>query len=122
MFLDTNFLIANANSGSPAAQQVDQWIMDGTSLHVSAIAWAEYLCGPLSPAEEASTAALLGAIHPVDADIATLAAQLFNATGRRSRSLPDSLIAATAILAKRPLASLNHADFLPFTPFGLTLA
>jgi len=101
---------------------VDQWIMAGTSLHVSAIAWAEYSCGPLSPSEEAATALLLSAIHPAGADIAALAAQLFNATGRRSRSLPDCLIAATAILAQQPPATLNDGDFLPFTPYGLILA
>ena len=122
MFLDTNFLISNGKAGSPAARQVDQWVTAGTALHVSAIAWAEYLCGPLNPAEEAATATLLAAIHPADAPIASLAAQLFNATGRRSRSLPDCLIAATAILAQQPLATLNNADFLPFQSYGLTLA
>ena len=37
---------------------MDQWVIAGTSLHVSAIAWAEYLCGPLSPTEEAATVTL----------------------------------------------------------------
>lgn len=122
MFLDTNFLIANAGAGSEAARCVDGWLMAGESLHVSAIAWAEYLCGSLTDDERSATGAMLAAIHPTDAGIATLAATLFNATGRRSRSLPDCLIAATAILAHEPLATLNQADFEPFLPFGLILA
>lgn len=41
MFLDTNYLIANGQEGSPAARQVDQWVMRGEPLSVSAMAWAE---------------------------------------------------------------------------------
>lgn len=121
MFLDTNYLIATAQTGTEAARRVESWLMAGEPLHVSAIAWAEYLCGPVTMEEQTATQALLTAIHPTDAETATLAAALFNATGRRSRSLPDSLIAATAILAHQPLATLNQADFQPFLPFGLTL-
>lgn len=121
MFLDTNYLIALGQQGSAAARQVERWIVQGQPLWVSAIAWAEYLCGPLTAAEEEDCAAVLHGIQPVDATIATLGASLFNATGRRSRSLPDCLIAATAILAQEPLATLNRADFEPFIPFGLTL-
>jgi predicted nucleic acid-binding protein len=122
MFLDTNYLIGNGQSGSAAAVQIDGWLLAGEALHTSAIAWAEFLCGPLTTSEEQLGAAILHSIHPTDAKVASLGATLFNATGRRSRSLPDCLIAATAILAQQPLATLNRSDFEPFVPFGLTLA
>ncbi len=121
MFLDTNYLIASGRSGSSAAVQVDEWILKGEPLHVSAIAWSEYLCGPLHPSEEQASRALLQGVHPVSEAIATFAAQLFNQTGRRTRSLSDCIIAATAILAREPLATLNVADFRPFESFGLIL-
>ena len=61
----------------------------------------------------------------MDAATATLGSRLYNFTGRRSRSLADCLIAATAtataILAGQPLASANLSDFQPFTAYGLTL-
>ncbi|HRQ90843.1 MAG TPA: PIN domain-containing protein [Bacteroidia bacterium] len=122
MFLDTNYLIAIGRQDSTEARRVEQWILQGEPLRVSAIAWAEYLCGPLTAAEEEDSAAVLQAIEPVDITVATLGASLFNATGRRSRSLADCLIAAAAILAQSPLATSNLADFEPFIPFGLVLA
>jgi predicted nucleic acid-binding protein len=36
--------------------------------------------------------------------------------------MPDCIIAATAMLAQQPLATLNLADFKPFVPFGLRMA
>lgn len=114
--------IGSTRSGTPAALQVEQWIIQAEPLNASAIAWAEYLSGPLLPCEEVPSRAILNHIHPVDETIAMLAARLFNETGRRSRSLPDCIIAATAMLARQPLATLNVADFKPFVPFGLRLA
>ena len=71
--------------------------------------------------EEAACFSLLDHICPMDAATATLGSRLYNFTGRRSRSLADCLIAATAILAGQPLASANLSDFQPFTAYGLTL-
>jgi predicted nucleic acid-binding protein len=122
MFLGTNFLIGSTRSGTPAALQVEQWIIQGEPLNASAIAWAEYLSGPLLPSEEVASRAILHRIHPVDETTTMLAARLFNETGRRSRSLSDCIIAATAMLAQQPLATLNVADFKPFVPFGLRIA
>ncbi len=53
---------------------------------------------------------------------AVLAARLFNQTGRRSRSLADCMIAAVAIRCGAKLATINAADFLPFTAHGLIRA
>jgi predicted nucleic acid-binding protein len=122
MHLDTNYLVGLSQNGSSPQRQIAAWLTAGEPLAASAMAWAEYLCGPLQPSEAQTCRGLLHSIHPVGEDVADLGAHLFNATGRRSRSLPDCLIAATAILARQPLASLNASDFQPFAPFGLILA
>lgn len=45
--LDTNHLIRLLVAGSPQALQVDQWLASGESLAASALAWAEFLNGPV---------------------------------------------------------------------------
>jgi predicted nucleic acid-binding protein len=52
---------------------------------------------------------------------AELAADLFNQTGRRSRSLADCMIAAVAIRCRADLATINSSDFQPFIQHGLNL-
>lgn len=121
MHLDTNMLIGASEVGSPIRRQVEAWLRAGEPLQASAMAWAEYLCGPLAPGEEAACFSLLDQICQMDAATATLGSRLYNFTGRRSRSLADCLIAATAILAGQPLASANLSHFQPFTAYGLTI-
>ena len=53
---------------------------------------------------------------------AALAANLFNHTGRRSRSLADCMIAAVAIRCGAKLATVNLNDFRPLVTHGLILA
>jgi hypothetical protein len=50
-----------------------------------------------------------------------MAADLFNKTGRRSRSLADCLIAAVAIRCGAKLATVNTGDFQAFVQYGLTV-
>ena len=121
--LDTNYLIGLLVQGSPQAFEVDGWLAAGEPLATSAIAWTEFLNGPVTPLEVARVEAVLqsriGPFGPVEA---ALAADLFNKTGRRRGSRFDCLIAATAILAPAAVATVNQSDFKPFLPHGLTLA
>ena len=55
------------------------------------------------------------------ATVAGLAAQLFNATGRRRNSLADCIIAANATAEDAPIAIGNPPDFLRFEAHGLTV-
>jgi predicted nucleic acid-binding protein len=47
--LDTSFLISALLAGSPQGQRLRTWLVDRASLGVSAVAWAEFLCGPITP-------------------------------------------------------------------------
>src|ERR1700722_20348184 len=83
---DTNFLIEATVAASSAHLRFRAWASGGETLAISTIAWAEFLCGPL----DATAASMASQIFPnpepfLSAD-AILAANLFNQTGRRSRS------------------------------------
>jgi predicted nucleic acid-binding protein len=52
---------------------------------------------------------------------AEMAAELYNATGRRLGSTADCLIASVAIDTKAELMTLNISDFKLFVPYGLLL-
>lgn len=123
LHLDTNVLIAMASADTHLHQQVAEWSRQHRQFAASTMAWAEYCCGPVSArAREAWAAALDGQLLAVTPAIAEHAAQLFCDTGRRSRSLPDCLIAATALAYGAPLATFNRQDFAPFISHGLELA
>jgi len=120
--LDTNFLIQATIAGSPAHARLRQWVTAREGLGVSAVAWAEYLCGPLDPQGEAIAKRIFPSPEGFLSPDAALAAGLFNRTGRRSRSLADCMIAAVAIRCGAKLATLNTADFQPLVQHGLILA
>jgi predicted nucleic acid-binding protein len=109
--------------GSANAADVDGWLAAGQTLAASAIAWAEFLNGPVSPLEVSRAEAVLQSrIIPFGQQEAVLAAELFNKTGRRRGSRFDCLIAATAVTAQAELATVNQSDFKIFIQHGLTLA
>lgn len=120
--LDTNFLIDALVPGSAQEAQVVGWLTAGESLGISAIAWGEFLCGPLSPAAETFARQLLPDAVSLERVDAEMAANLFNRTGRKSKSYADCCIAAVAIRASAPLATSNQSDFSPMTANGLVLA
>lgn len=119
---DANFLIAAMAVSSPEAQRSVAWIAAENIPAISVMAWAEFLCGPLAANDEERAREWLREIVPLRPADAALAARMFNATGRRSRSLADCLIAAAAIHDRAALATINTDDFACFAPLGLTLA
>ena len=120
--LDTNFLIDALVPGSAQDAQITGWLGAGETLGISAIAWGEFLCGPLSPAAEALARCLFPDAVALERTDAGKAAELFNLTGRRSKSYTDCCIGAVAIRAQAPLATSNRDDFTPMIPHGLVLA
>lgn len=119
---DTNYLIQYAGGKSDSlSEQVLQWIEQGYALHVSAMAWAEFRCGPLTEEDYDLISEIIAGVVPITKELANEAGHLFEVTGRRPRSLADCLIAATAIREKAPLATKNRADFEPFLTHKLIL-
>lgn len=119
--LDANFLVDAFSARTASARTVDRWINRGETLNISSIAWAEFLCGPVEADDARAARSILTAIEPLTDVDAEHAAELFNATGRRTRSLADCLIAAAAIRRRARLATLDAVDFIRFREFGLKL-
>jgi predicted nucleic acid-binding protein len=120
--LDANFLVDVFEPGTTSPRSLDRWIRNGESINMSSIAWAEFLCGPVEPTRALKARSLLATIEPFTDVDAGLAAELFNTTSRRSRSLADCMIAALAIRRRAALATLDREDFSRFRSFGLKLA
>jgi predicted nucleic acid-binding protein len=120
--LDTNFLIQALLPGSTAETKLQSWLIAGEALGISSIAWSEFLCGPLTPTDRSLAEAFLNEPEPFLASDAVKAAELFNATGRRSRSLADCQIAAVALRSNAQVATANASDFKVFESYGLTQA
>jgi len=120
--LDTSFLIRALCPGSPQERQLLVWLDGPGSVSLSAVAWAEFLSGPVSADVTAIARTLLGEPVPLGTAAAERAAQLFNQAGRRRGSLLDCLVAATAIEAGAQLATENPRDFERFRAAGLDLA
>ena len=119
--LDSSFLVHALARDSAEDRRLRRWLIEGEPLAVSAVGWAEFLCGPVDVTQVELAARLLEAPEPfLDAD-AALAARLFNLGGRRRGTLVDCMIAATAVRAGAPLATANPADFRRFERAGLRL-
>jgi len=120
--LDTSFLIRALARGSREDRRLRAWLRAGTLLTMSAIAWAEFLCGPLGAGELELAARVVPEPVPFVAADSVLATQLFALGGRRRGSLADCMIAATAIRLGAAVATTNAADFRCFEAAGLELA
>jgi predicted nucleic acid-binding protein len=119
--LDTNFLVAALPTGSAQEEQVRNWLGAGIPMAISTVAWAEFKCGPVSVRDEQIAKQMFANIEALTIADAECAAELFNQTGRRSRSLADCLIAAVALRCGAKLATVNISDFKCFVPHGLVL-
>jgi predicted nucleic acid-binding protein len=120
--LDTNFLIHALQRGSREDQLLRAWLAADVSVGISAMAWAEFLCGPVGDADRDVARRLVGTPVPLDAGSAERAEAMFNDTGRRRGALGDCLIAATAVNAGAELATRNVAVFQRLSDARLVLA
>ena len=118
--LDTSFLIRALVPGSDEDARLRQWLLEDEELAITAVAWAEFLCGPLADEDLSLAVAILGEALPFAASAASEAAALFAALGRRRGMFVDCLIGAAAIEAKAQLATANPDDFRSMP--GLQLA
>lgn len=122
LHLDTNALIALVDPLGSTVVQVRKRAQEGILPEASAVAWHEFVRGPLLSDELLRIERVVGSrIRPMTRATAELAARLFNATGRRRASTADCLIAASAIEHKAELMTANLAGFILFEPFGLQL-
>ena len=120
--LDTSFLVRALVPGSPEDAKLRAWIEAGEPLAVSAVAWAEFLCGPLAGPDRELAERIVGRRREFGPDHAEIAARLFNESGRRRGSLPDCMVAAAALADDAPVATSNAADFRRFAAAGLSIA
>jgi predicted nucleic acid-binding protein len=120
--LDSNFLIDALRPGAGPSAALHRWVRIGARIQISAIAWSEYLCGPLEPTVMPLARKLVNRVEPFTEEDAELSSELFIQTGRRSRSHVDCMIAAHAIRRSAVLATLNKRDFRWFEKFNLQLA
>ena len=120
--LDTSFLILALAPGSPENRRLQEWVDTGETLSMSAVGWAEFLCGPLDTADLEFATQVIGRPDDFTEDHAVTAARLFNEAGRRRGTFADCMIAAAALSEGAPIATANPADFAPFEALGLRLA
>jgi predicted nucleic acid-binding protein len=120
--LDASFLIRALAGATPQDRRLRAWLAAGEPLGVSAVAWAEFLCGPVEAADLELVDRIVQERVSFGETEAALAARLFNESGRRRGTLADCMIAATAIRAGATLATENPKDFRRFEPAGLVLA
>ena len=120
--LDANALIALADPAGATVSLVRERVLSGVLPGACAVAWHEFVRGPLLSDELLRVERVVGArIISTTRATAELAARLFNATGRRRASTADCFIASSAIESNAELLTYNMDDFKLFTPFGLKL-
>lgn len=118
---DTNYLIRALIPETEEAQAVEKWLEANESLCIPTVAWYEFLCGSTAEEEQLALALRDGGLLPFGVIDAQSAAAAFRRLDKPRRLCVDAMIAATAIIAKAPLATNNRKDFLPFVPHGLIL-
>jgi predicted nucleic acid-binding protein len=119
--LDTSFLIRALVPRSAEDARLRTWISANTAIGISAICWAEFLCGPLTAPQVDLAAQVVGEPVAYTSDDASRTAALFNSGGRRRGSIVDWMVAAAALGAGASLATANARDFKRFATAGLLL-
>ena len=120
--LDTSFLIRALVRDSPEDARLRGWMGSDEPLAMSAIAWSELLCGPINDTALELASLVVGKRTDFTEEMANVAAQLFNGSGRRRGTMIDCMIAAAAIAESASIATSNADDFRRFEKFGLDLA
>ena len=120
--LDTSFLIRALARGSRQDARLREWMRANEPLGMSTIAWAEFLCGPVDETALSVASAVVGRHTLFTEEMASIAARLFNGTGRRRGTMVDCMIAATALAERAAVATSNPDDFSGFEAFGVALA
>lgn len=119
--LDTNYLIRALVPGTSEAEALEQWLRNGETLAMAAVAWYEFLCGCTEDEEALALALLNGGIVPFGYTEAQAAAACFGELGKPRRLRVDAMIAGTAMIVRARLATNNQRDFIPFVAHGLEL-
>jgi predicted nucleic acid-binding protein len=119
--LDTNYLIAALVRNSVESQRLIGWLRGAEDVRMSAVAWCEFLCGPVQHSDVDMASTIVGQPVAFHGAAATAAAQLFNSAKRRKGSLNDCMIAASALADGASLATNNREDFERFAAEGLVL-
>jgi predicted nucleic acid-binding protein len=121
--LDANYLILSTVGSAPQALEIRRWLAEGEDLGASAIAWMEFVTGPVAPEFINGVRQVIDdRVVPLGREEAELAAELFNTVGRKRSLRYDCMIAAVAIHAGAKLATANRSDFAGFAPHGLVFA
>jgi predicted nucleic acid-binding protein len=120
--LDTSFLVHALVAGSPQDRRLRRWLGEGERLGIGAVAWTEFLCGPVDAEQVEQVLRFVARPAAFTDEDAALAARLFDESGRRRGSLGDCMVAASAIRARAALATDDARDFGRFAASGLTLA
>ena len=116
---DTSFLIRALEPGAAEDRKLRRWLEEGRTLGMSAIAGAEFLCGPLARDDVAPAAEIIGRRRDFTKEQATVAAPLLHESGRRRGSWVDCTIAGAALADGAAIATANPADFSQFEDCGL---
>ena len=120
--LDTSFLIRALSHGTAEDAALRVWLRGRVAVDISAVAWTEFLCGPVEEQHLQLAPRIVGKRVGFSSEDAPLAAELYDSGGRRRGSLADCMIAATAIRCGAHLATSNPADFRRYLASGLALA
>lgn len=122
LHLDTNALIALSDPSHFLFLRIEQRLHDGWNAGTDAVAWHEYVRGPLLQADRDRVLLVIESrVASLTCAMGEVAAVLFNATGRRRASTADCLIAAACMDANAELVTDNTDDFTPFCRHGLKL-
>ena len=120
--LDTSFLIRALKPGTPEETKLRKLVDQREVLIVSSVAWAEFLCGPLSSADRRRAERLVERPKDFTPEQAEDAARLFNKSGRRRSMTVDCMIGAAALADGARIATSNSAHFQRLAVAGLKMA